>query len=240
MSDTGTRAGTRVVITGAARGLGRALAEHYLALGAEVWAGCRAPERAADLAARGAHVHRLDVGDEEAVALFGHALGEAGEIDVLVNAAGTDARSFGAASDRRGPFDLSLEHFLAELRVNAAGPMLVTRALLARLRSPGAKVVNLSSRVASMEVGGELCWDVGYNASKAALNAITVRTARLLAERGVIVVSIHPGSVRTDMGGAEAEVEPGEAARLLTATIDSLTPELSGGFLRADGTRHPW
>jgi hypothetical protein len=42
------------------------------------------------------------------------------------------------------------------------------------------------------------------------------------------------------MGGAEAEVEPGEAARLLTATIDSLTPERSGGFLRADGTRHPW
>jgi NAD(P)-dependent dehydrogenase (short-subunit alcohol dehydrogenase family) len=80
--------------------------------------------------------------------------------------------------------------------------MLVILCLLPQLinGAPG-KVVNLSSRLASMVIGAETCWDIGYNASKAALNAITVRTARLLSDSGVIVVAVHPGLVRTGMGG---------------------------------------
>jgi NAD(P)-dependent dehydrogenase (short-subunit alcohol dehydrogenase family) len=61
--------------------------------------------------------------------------------------------------------------------------------LRAPLEAEAAKVVNLSSRTGSIVIGADLCWDIGYNASKAALNAITVRTARLLADRGVIVVA---------------------------------------------------
>jgi NAD(P)-dependent dehydrogenase (short-subunit alcohol dehydrogenase family) len=231
----------RVVITGAARGLGRALTVRYLEQGDEVWAGCRAPSRAADLAARGAHVCRLDVGDEELIIQFAAQVAAAGDIDVLINAAGTDARAFGAAAGRRGPFEISAEHFLAEVRVNSAGPMLVTRALLPQLISgtPG-KVINISSRLASMETGAEVCWDVGYNASKAALNAITVRTARLLAQHGVVVVAVHPGWVRTDMGGPQASLEPEDAARQLAATIAKLSRQHSGMFLHSDGTPHPW
>jgi NAD(P)-dependent dehydrogenase (short-subunit alcohol dehydrogenase family) len=232
---------SRVVVTGAARGLGRALALGYLERGSEVWAGCRAPDRAADLAARGAHVCRLDVADEALVAGFAAAVATAGDVDVLINAAGTDARAFGAAADQRGPFEIGVDHFLAEMRVNAAGPMIVTRCLLPQLMkgTPG-KVINLSSRLASMAVGAEICWDIGYNASKAALNAITVRTARLLAESAVVVVAVHPGWVRTDMGGPEASIEPGEAARQLIDTIEHLSPEHSGMFLHRDGTPHPW
>jgi NAD(P)-dependent dehydrogenase (short-subunit alcohol dehydrogenase family) len=229
------------VITGGARGLGRSLAARYLELGHEVWAGCRSPELADDLAAQGANVRRLDVSDEDQVSEFAEAVAAAGGVDVLINAAGTDARAFGAAADKRGPFELSIDHFLAEVRVNAAGPMLVTRALLTLLLQdePG-KVVNLSSRVASMVVGAELCWDIGYNASKAALNAITVRTAWLLSERGVIVVAVHPGSVRTDLGGPEAALDPDDAARQLANTIQALGPEHSGRFLQLDGTTHTW
>jgi NAD(P)-dependent dehydrogenase (short-subunit alcohol dehydrogenase family) len=231
----------RVVITGAARGLGFALALRYLELGFEVWAGCRAPDRATELASRGARVRRLDVGDEEQVSQFAAHVAAAGDVDVLINAAGTDARAFGAPPDQRGPLELSAEHFLAEVRVNAAGPMLLTRALLPQLvdGTPG-RVVNLSSRLASMVVGAELCWDIGYNASKAALNAITVRTARLLADSGVIVVAVHPGWVRTDMGGPRASIEPGEAARDLVSTVANLGVQHSGMFLRNDGTPHPW
>jgi NAD(P)-dependent dehydrogenase (short-subunit alcohol dehydrogenase family) len=231
----------RAVITGAARGLGGALAMRYLELGFEVWAGCRAPSRAANLAARGAHVRHLDVGDEHLVTQFASQVAAAGDVDLLINAAGTDARAFGAAADSRGPFEISAEHFLAEVRVNAAGPMLVTRCLLPQLinGTPG-KVVNLSSRLASMEIGAEICWDIGYNASKAALNAITVRTAWLLAQHGVVVVAVHPGWVRTDMGGPQAVLEPEDAARQLASTITGLGPQHSGMFLHSDGTPHPW
>jgi NAD(P)-dependent dehydrogenase (short-subunit alcohol dehydrogenase family) len=155
---------------------------------------------------------------------FAAVVASAGNIDVLVNAAGIDARALGAAPDQRGPFEIDVEHFLAEVRVNAAGPMLVTRALLPQLvHGSPAKVVNLSSRLASMTVGAELCWDIGYNASKAALNSVTVRTARLLADTGVIVVAVHPGWVRTAMGGPEATLSPEEAAqRLIELSTRSL------------------
>ena len=232
---------SRVVITGAARGLGRALTMRYLERSDEVWAGCRTPDRAADLAAHGAHLCRLDVSDEELITQFAAQVAESGTVDLLINAAGTDARAFGAAADQRGPFEISAEHFLAEVRVNAAGPMLITRALLPQLidGSPGT-VVNLSSRLASPAIGAQTCFDIGYNASKAALNAITVRTARLLAPHGVIVVAIHPGWVRTDMGGPQASLDPDDAARQLAATIARLGPHHSGMFLRPDGTPHPW
>jgi len=230
----------RVVISGAARGLGRALAMCYLDQGEEVWAGCRAPGRAADLAARGAHVCRLDVSDEELIIQFASQVAAAGDVDLLINAAGTDARAFGAAAGQRGPFEIGAEHFLAEVRVNAAGPMLVTRCLLPQLinGTPG-KVINLSSRLASMAIGADVCWDIGYNASKAALNAITVRTARLLARHGVVVVAVHPGWMRTDMGGPHADLEPEDAARQLASTIAGLGPEHSGMFLHRDGTPIP-
>jgi NAD(P)-dependent dehydrogenase (short-subunit alcohol dehydrogenase family) len=85
----------------------------YLERGSEVWAGCRAPERAADLQAFGARVNRLDVGDEDLVRQFAAAVAAAGDVDMLINAAGTDARAFGAPADQRGPFEISAEHFLA-------------------------------------------------------------------------------------------------------------------------------
>jgi len=101
----------------------------------------------------------------------------------------------GANADQRGPVEISAEHFLAEMRVNAAGQMLVTRSLLPQLgNGTHGKVANLSSRLASTLIGAELCWDIrcwdlGYKASKAALNAITVRTAPLLTGTGLVTGS---------------------------------------------------
>jgi NAD(P)-dependent dehydrogenase (short-subunit alcohol dehydrogenase family) len=231
---------SRIVIVGASRGLGQALALRYLELGWEVWAGCRSRAQAEELRTGGAIVHELDVTDESTIARFAAAVAAAGPIDLLINSAAIDARSLGADAGARGPFDLSIEHFLAEVEVNAGGPMLVTRALLDTvLRSETPKIVNLTSRTASMAVGAELCWDIGYNASKAALNAVTVRTAHLLAGRA-IVVAIHPGWVRTDMGGVDATLQPDAAAEQLVTTIGRLTAEHTGCFLQADGTAHPW
>jgi NAD(P)-dependent dehydrogenase (short-subunit alcohol dehydrogenase family) len=113
---------TRVVITGAGRGIGYALATGYLNRGWEVWAGCRSPEQAPGLADRGALVHRLDVTDEETIRSFAAAVASAGEVNLLVNAAGTDARALGAAPGRRGPFEIDPEYFLGEMRVGSSRP----------------------------------------------------------------------------------------------------------------------
>ncbi|GAB3808362.1 SDR family oxidoreductase [Humibacter antri] len=227
----------RVAIAGASRGLGLALARSFSDRGAEVWAGCRHPE---DIGLEG-HVRYLDVTDEASIQDFAAGTAEAGGVDVLINAAGVDARAFGAASDQRGPFDLSATHFLAEVEVNAVGPMLTIRAFREQLIASGrGRIVNLSSRTGSMVVGADLCWDIGYNASKAALNAVTVRTATLLRSYGVIVVAVHPGWVRTNMGGPEAATAPEEAAGQLCHLIENLSPEQSGQFLQPDGSPHPW
>jgi NAD(P)-dependent dehydrogenase (short-subunit alcohol dehydrogenase family) len=119
--------------------------------------------------------------------------------------------------------------------------MLVIRSLLPQLMNATPnKVINLSSRLASMSTSADLCWDIGYSASKAALNIITARTARLLADSGIFVVAIHPGSVRTAMGGPNASIEADQAARQLISTIDSLGPQHNGIFLQPDGSPHPW
>ena len=69
---------------------------------------------------------------------------------------------------------------------------------------------------------------------------ITVKLAMRLRDDGVIAIAMHPGFLRTDMGGAGADLDPAEAARSIVGLIDGLVTEQSGAFLRWDGTVHPW
>ena len=114
----------RVVITGANRGLGLELARQHSERGDEVWAGCRRPDDAADLRDLTAHVKEVDMASEESIERFADSLGP-GPIDVLYNNAGIDARSLGVDDGARDVLQLSGEHFLDEMRVNAVGPMLL-------------------------------------------------------------------------------------------------------------------
>ncbi len=225
---------TYVVVTGARRGLGVSLAEQFEAAGADVLAAARSGS------ACGSQVHPpLDIGDEASIKVFAASIER--PVDVLVNNAAIDARVLGAHGDERGPLKLSPDNFLAQTRVNAVGPMLLTRALLPRLEAaPGAKVVNITSQLGSMWYGAEHGRDMGYNASKAALNAVTVRTAGVLRPKGIVVVALHPGWVRTDMGGSSAALGPDEAAAAIVGTVSGLTIDDTGRFLRWDGTDHPW
>ena len=91
-----------------------------------------------------------------------------------------------------------------------------------------------------MVIGAGMGRDVGYTASKAALNMITVKLAMRLRGDGLIAVAMHPGFLRTDMGGAGADLHPADAAASIVSVIDGLTTEQSGSFLRWDGTVHPW
>lgn len=232
----------RVVITGANRGLGLALARVYAERGDTVIAGCRRPVDATELGGVTDHVHELDVGSQESIEWFGAEVGSA-PLDVLINNAGVDGRALGVADEERDVLQLSPEHVIDEFRINAIGPMLLSRVFLDSLRSSAnPRIVNVSSTVGSMEVARSVGRDVGYVTSKAALNMITVKLAGRLAGDGIVAVAVHPGLLRTAIatprGGALED--PAVGAAELVTLIDGLTIEQSGSFLRRDGTIHPW
>ena len=232
---------SRVVITGANRGLGLELARVHAARGDEVWAGCRRPDEADELRDLTDRVLALDVGSESSIEQFAAVVGDA-PLDVLYNNAGIDARVLGVPDGERDVLELGAEEFLGEIRVNALGPMLLTRALLAPLRKADRpRIVNVSSMVGSMEVAATVGRDVGYVTSKAALNMITVKLAGRLRDDGVIAIALHPGVLRTALATPRGpHEEPGPAAAEIVELVDSLTLEQSGSFLRRDGSVHAW
>lgn len=235
----------RILVTGANRGLGLELARQLIASGHEVWGSARDADPQALLALGPAGAIRMDVGDETSVVAGMAALADRIDgLDLLINNAGVDARAFGADGPR-GPFDLDAETFTAVTRINATGPMLVTREALALLRAGGrdgkpARVLNISSQLGSMEVGATMGNDTAYCVSKAALNMFTVKAAAALGPEGIVTVMAHPGWVQTDMGGAAASLTPTESAAGLLALADRLGPDDNGKFFRWDGSIHPW
>ncbi len=140
---------------------------------------------------------------------------------------------------RRESLDaLDLDGALLQFDVNALGPLRVVSALLPRLGA-GAKIGLVSSRAGSIGDGpsGGM---VGYRMSKAALNMAGANLAHELAPRGVSVVVLHPGFVRTEMTGGAGSVDPPESAAGLIARIDELDATTSGRFVHANGDAIPW
>jgi NAD(P)-dependent dehydrogenase (short-subunit alcohol dehydrogenase family) len=229
-----------VVVTGANRGLGLELARAFADRGDTVIAGCRDPDSATELRSLAHAVHPLDIGDQRAIDAFVAAVGEQA-VDVLVNNAGIDARNLGAADDERDVLVQSPEHLLGQVSVNAVGPLLLVRGLLPNLRrATTPRIVNITSQIGSMEVSRTAGRDVGYAVSKAALNMITVKLASRLRGEGIVAVMLHPGYLRTAMGGPAAMMDADDAARQIADLVDRLTIDDSGSFLRWDGSVHPW
>ena len=220
--------GNTVLITGANRGIGLALAQQFAARGDHVIAVCRGASEA--LAATGARVEAgIDVTDEAAVAALVQRLGDV-RIDTLVLNAGI--------LERDSLSTLAVDGFRRQIEVNALGPLLVVHALRDRL-ADGGKVALITSRMGSMEdntSGGYY----GYRASKAALNAIGKSLSVDLAPRRICVVLLHPGYVATEMVGGSGDVTPSQAATQLIARIDALGPDKTGTFQHANGSPLPW
>jgi NAD(P)-dependent dehydrogenase (short-subunit alcohol dehydrogenase family) len=231
----------RVVITGANRGLGLELARCYSERGDDVWAGCRRPAEADDLRRLTDHVLELDMSSEGSIERFATDLGER-PLDVLINNAGVDGRALGVADEERDVLQLGAEVFLDEIRINALGPMLLSRRLVGSLRlASNPRIVNVSSTVGSLEVAATVGRDVGYVTSKAALNMITVKLAQRLGDDRIIAVAVHPGVLRTAIASPRMEAEdPAVGAVEMVNLIDTLTLTQSGTFLHRDGQIHPW
>jgi len=230
-----------VLVTGASRGLGLEFVRQYAYLGWEVHACVRAPEGAQGLqslaaaqAAGGVRIHRLDVTDFAAIDALAREL-EGLPIDVLINNAGT----MGPRGDAFGASDFAAWEGI--FRLNAFAPLKMAEAFVGHVgRSAEKKIVSISTIMASMARNG-MGGFYAYRASKAALNAIMVSLALDVGRRrGIIAALLHPGWVRTDMGGARAEIEPAASVEGMRRVIAGLTREQGGRFLSYDGSELPW
>jgi NAD(P)-dependent dehydrogenase (short-subunit alcohol dehydrogenase family) len=207
-------AGTTAFVTGANRGIGRALVEALLARGAaKVYAAARRTEALADLvaASNGRVVAvRLDVtrpGEVRAAAAL------ADDVQLLINNAGVVSKFGGELTDAQW-----LAAGREEYEVNVIGPLAVTQAFVPALtRRPGSVVANISS------VAGLVNFPVitSYSASKAALHSVTQATRAQLAPQGVLVAGIYPGPIDTDMA-REIDLPKATPADTANAILDGL------------------
>jgi len=227
-----------VLITGANRGIGLELVRSFAKDGWRVHAGCRQPDRAdelreaADGSAGAVVVHRLDVTDGLKVEGLARELADQA-IDILLNNAGV-------YGPRTGFGDTDENEWPPVLAVNTFGPLRMAEAFVEHVaRSRRKLIVNISSTMGSIAEntsGGSYI----YRTSKAALNMISKTLSVDLAGRGIAVVALHPGWVKTDMGGPQARITTASSVQGLRRVIDGLTLKDSGRFFDYTGRALPW
>lgn len=208
-----------ILITGSSRGIGSALVRQALSKGHAVFAVARDTTNLRPLQAEFASSLKLieaNISQPEGIAMVVKEMHRAGKLDVLINNAGVFRK------------EETAEAFSESFHVNAATPFLVTKALLPLLaQSNTPKVVQITSLMGSIadnSSGGSYA----YRASKSALNMITKSFA--VDHPQISFVVIHPGWVKTDMGGAEAPLEITDSASGIWNVIDTFSTKESGGF----------
>lgn len=221
-----------ILITGAGRGLGLELARQYAEDGWRVIGTVRNAAAGAELAKWRAEAFTLDVTNTSQVKRLSSQL-KGVPIDVLFCNAGISGRRGMAL----GSFDYP--EWEKVLRVNLLGAAAVIEALIENVAASERKTVAvMSSRLGSItETSG---MTLPYSTSKAALNLLAKGLAAHLAPRGIIVVALSPGWVKTDMGGQGAPLTPETSVRGLRKTIGRLQQGDSGKFLSHDGSTIPW
>lgn len=224
-----------ILITGASRGIGLALAETLAARGDRVIATVRDPFRLPEslktTPKERMAVIGMEVTDDRSVARAAAAVQE--PIDVVLNNAGIHG------SRDSNALDADLAEMAEVLAVNTIAPLRVARAFLPHLkRSAKPRILTISSQMGALS--GSAQGSVAYRASKAAVNKAMQGLAADLKPAGVVVAVVHPGWVRTDMGGGSASLSPAESATALARLIDRLSMRDTGQFFRWDGTIHPW
>jgi NAD(P)-dependent dehydrogenase (short-subunit alcohol dehydrogenase family) len=235
----------RVIVTGAGRGLGLALARALSARGHLVAGTVRDPAGADALAVLpGVTVEQLDLADGDAlpgkVASIADRLGG---VDVVINNAAINAMSVGGGRATLSVRTMETAPMLELFRVDVVAPLLVVRGALDHLvRSPRGRVINVTSWLGS--IGGyatDSAVNYGYRSAKAALNMATRALAAELEPEGVTAVVVNPGWMRTDMGGGDkADLDPDHVAEGIVELAGGLTMADTGRFLDWDGADRPY
>lgn len=206
------------LVTGAARGLGLCLVRHLSAQGARVYALSRHP--GPDLPG----VTHVPYDQADAASIHR----AAGVVDGPVTCVIHNAAIRG---DTGGLAGLTADHLAQVMRINVAGPLLLTRALQPVL-APDATLAFISSRAGSFAEGHDPDGDYAYCLSKAALNRAV---AKLADDLPVRVLALHPGWLRTDMGGPDAPEDPVGAARRIVDLLSGPRLPASGSFTDSGG-----
>lgn len=220
----------RVLVIGASRGIGLEFVRQYRSDGSAVTATARDDDGLARLQALGATALRLDVADAAGASALAWPIdGEA--FDVVILCAGVyGPRSTGLQTPTEADFD-------QVMHTNVLGAMRVLPQLVDAL-APGARLAFISSRMGSMALRASPSGWL-YRASKAALNSVMKDTSLVLADRAVCV-AFHPGWVRTDMGGAGADLDVQTSVADMRRTLAALTPASNGAYLNHDGQPLAW
>ncbi len=216
------------VVTGASRGIGLELVRQLGRRNTPVVAVCRT--ESADLAALGARIESgLDLTAPDAGDQLARRLAR-DDISLLIHNAGV--------LHEDGLDAIDPDQVRAQFEINALAPLRLSAALAPRL-SRGSKIALITSRMGSIADNASGGY-YGYRMSKAALNAAGKSMANDLRDRGIAVVMLHPGMVRTQMTGGHGQLEPEQSAAGLLARIDELRLETTGRFLHQDGSVLPW
>lgn len=224
------------LIAGASRGIGLELARQLAQRGEHVTASLRSEAAretlAAALAPAGkAQIVSFDTRDEAALRAAAASIIE--PVDVLIANAG----AYGP--QRQSTLDTDFDGVLELLSTNTLGPLRVAQAFLPLLRrSKHPRIVIMSSVLGSMALQGT--FNIGYRASKAGLNKITQCLAEDLKPEGIAVISMHPGWVRTDMGGPDAPLDVTESAEGIIGVAAALTLAETGRFVDYRGEEIEW
>lgn len=243
MSDTNRIA----LVTGANKGIGLAIARQLAQAGVFVIIGARDPARAKaavdELQSEGFAVKSvaIDLTDLSTITAAAQTIDtDHGRLDILVNNAGIVDANDGP------PTTASAEAARRIMDTNFFGTLAVTQAMLPLLRkAPTGRIVNLSSSLGSLSVNGDPASPyysarlIGYNSSKAALNMLTVQLAQELIGTQIVINSVSPGFVKTDLTGHNGFMTPEEGARLPVEYALLGENAVSGQFVEPGGTT-PW
>lgn len=225
---------TTILITGTNRGIGLELANQALARGWTVYGSARGEVTDPD-----AHIchhpkfHDLvfDVTDHEAVRSVAASIDA--PIDILINNAGT------IGPERQSTLDMDFDGFAQTFAINTLAPLAVAQAFLPHLsKSAAPRILTISSSMGSLSYAKSD--RIAYRASKSAVNKVMQGLATDLEPMGVAVALVHPGWVRTDMGGAEADLDVSTSASGILQIAEGLTLKRTGRFFNWDGSSAVW
>jgi NAD(P)-dependent dehydrogenase (short-subunit alcohol dehydrogenase family) len=234
----------RVLITGANRGLGLEHARQFAAQGWRVVACARSPERAADLQKLAAEypqeiaLETLDVTDFDAVDALGERLADE-PLDLLLNNAGTyGPQGAPAGMAYQGLDAMDYRIWRQMLEVNLLAPFRVAVAMQPALRRAARPLLVMMSSDLGSIANNQQGHSYAYRSTKAGLNMLTKGIA--VEWPGIIVVAMAPGWCRTDLGGADAVVDPVDSVREQQKVFATLTPADSGRFIDRFGETVAW
>jgi NAD(P)-dependent dehydrogenase (short-subunit alcohol dehydrogenase family) len=227
-----------VLITGANRGIGLELASRYAAAGNRVLACCREPAKATKLQAlaksrKGLTIHGVHVADGKSVAALAAEIRTA-PIDIMINNAGMS----GPDGTKQSLANMDFDGWAETFAVNTIAPLRMLQTFRRNLKAgKNPRAITITSQMGALSLNMPVMF--AYCSSKAAVNKVMRMASVELAGDGIAVGLIHPGWVRTDMGGAAAPLSIAESVSGLVDVIE--TPQTAKHrFLDYQGAELPW